>query len=114
MIKIGNRLKEYRIKSNFTQLNVAEFLGVDQSFISKVEKDERTLTSDMLDKLATLFGVQTKDIIEDTDIKPLAYAFRANEITAKDMETIYAINKIALYGLYLESLLNGGAINENR
>ena len=43
-IRMGERLKELRGRSNFTQMNIADFLGVDQSFISKVEKDERVLT----------------------------------------------------------------------
>ena len=47
---LGQKIKELRSESNYTQQNIADFLGVDQSFISKVEKNERVLTSDKLEK----------------------------------------------------------------
>ena len=103
---LGQKIKELRSESNYTQQNIADFLGVDQSFISKVEKNERVLTSDMLEKLAVLFGV--KDFIVGTDVRPLTYAFRANDITAEDMKTICAINKIVLNSTFLETLLDKG------
>ena len=105
---LGQKIKELRSKSNYTQQNIADFLGVDQSFISKVEKNERVLTSDMLEKLAVLFGVKLKDFIVGTDVRPLTYAFRANDITAEDMKTICAINKIVLNSTFLETLLDKG------
>ena len=102
---LGQKIKELRSESNYTQQNIADFLGVDQSFISKVEKNERVLTSDMLEKLA---GVKLKDFIVGTDVRPLTYAFRANDITAEDMKTICAINKIVLNSTFLETLLDKG------
>ena len=105
---LGQKIKELRSESNYTQQNIADFLGVDQSFISKVEKNERVLTSDMLEKLAVLFGVKLKDFIVGTDVRPLTYAFRANDITAEDMKTICAINKIVLNSTFLETLLDKG------
>ena len=102
---LGQKIKELRSESNYTQQNIADFLGVDQSFISKVEKNERVLTSDML---AVLFGVKLKDFIVGTDVRPLTYAFRANDITAEDMKTICAINKIVLNSTFLETLLDKG------
>ncbi|MBQ0070379.1 MAG: helix-turn-helix transcriptional regulator, partial [Spirochaetales bacterium] len=59
---IGNNIRTLRINMGFNQSNVAAFLHVDQSLISKVEKGERGLTSDMLEKLASLFGVTVASI----------------------------------------------------
>ena len=42
---IGSRIKELRKQAGLTQKSLAEYLGADQSFISKVEKGERALTS---------------------------------------------------------------------
>jgi transcriptional regulator with XRE-family HTH domain len=107
-IKIsGKRIKEIRENNNFSQSNIATFLGVDQSLISKVEKDERALSSDMLEKLAALFGVHQKAFSAGSAEKPLAYALRASDLTADDMNTISAINKIALNCDFVTSLLNG-------
>mgnify|MGYP005754884711 FL=1 len=107
----GKRIKDLRENIGFSQKNIAEFLGVDQSMISKVEKGERYLSSDMLDKLASLFGIQLKDFM-NTDIHlPLKYGFRANSLTADDLRMISEINRIALNCDFLTSLLNGARIN---
>lgn len=104
----GKRIKEIREINNFTQSNVAAFLGVDQSLISKAEKDERSLTSDMIDELSALFGVHPKTFMTDEEpIHSLAYAFRASEMSVEDMQTIRDINRIALNSEFLSSLLNG-------
>ena len=62
---IGNNIKTLRDGMGFNQSNIARFLNVDQSLISKVEKGERILSADMLEKLASLFGVSV-DAIEDS------------------------------------------------
>jgi transcriptional regulator with XRE-family HTH domain len=105
-MNIGERLKELRIKSNYTQLNIAEFLGVDQSLISKVEKNERVLTSDMLEKLASLYGLQLQDLLNNPNAQPLSYAFRSSDMASEDMKIISTINSIALNSAFLENLLN--------
>lgn len=110
----GKRIKELRETNNFTQSKIATFLGVDQSYIARVEKDERALSSDMVEKLASLFGVHTKAFNEDSTDQPLAYALRASELTEEDMDTISAINRIALNCAFLTSLLgNEGEMNGN-
>lgn len=95
--KIGANIKTLREKMNFNQTSIANFLNVDQSLISKVEKGERTLSLDMLEKLACLFGVTINEIEnEDIETPKLSFAFRTNDLTVDDMETISAINRIAL------------------
>lgn len=103
----GQRIKEIRESNNFSQNNIATFLGVDQSLISKIEKGERFLSSDMLEKLAALFGVHPKAFAVGSAQKPLAYTLRASDLTADDMDTISAINKIALNCDFVTTLLNG-------
>lgn len=110
---LGKRIKEIRENNNFSQSNIAAFLEVDQSLISKAEKDERSLTSDMIEKLATLFGVQPKEFMSEDPVDPLAYAFRASEMTAEDINTIYAINRIALNSKFLSHLLNGASVSND-
>ncbi len=95
--KIGANIKTLREKMNFNQTSIANFLNVDQSLISKVEKGERNLSLDMLEKLACLFGVTINEIEnEDIEMTKLSFAFRTNDLTVDDMETISAINRIAL------------------
>ena len=52
---IGFKLKQLRENSGLRQGQIAEFLGVDQSYVSKIEADERALPIEQLEKLwATL------------------------------------------------------------
>ncbi|MCF8012344.1 MAG: helix-turn-helix domain-containing protein [Clostridiales bacterium] len=103
---VGKRFNELRNMSGFTQGQVAEYLQVDQSYISKCEKNERQFSVDILEKAADLFGCSIDDFTnEDSNFSPLSIAFRAKSVTAEDLETIAAMNKIALNLRYMEDLL---------
>ncbi len=105
---IGAKIKSLRESSGLTQSNVANYLKVDQSLVSMVEKGKRSLTSDMLDKLAALFGVQVSAFEEsDTTAKPLSFAFRASKIEDGDLEALSAINRIAFNCNFMTQLLEG-------
>lgn len=97
LIPIGETIKALREQSGFTQMNLAKYLKVDQSLISKIEKNERVITSDMLDKLSSLFGI-TPDSFYDDSIpkKRITVALRASKIKEDDLEMISAINRITL------------------
>ena len=105
---IGNNIKTLRDGMGFNQSTIAHFLNVDQSMISKVEKGERNLSADMLEKLACLFGISI-DTIEGSTIEAssLSFAFRASELSAEDLEAISAINRVALNSEYMAELLKG-------
>lgn len=106
--KISNNIKALRESSGLTQANIAHFLNVDQSLISKIEKGERSLSSDAIEKLAYLFGV-TVDDLESHELKSsnLSFAFRASDLTVLDLESISAINRIALNSEFMTNLLKG-------
>lgn len=103
---IGNNIKTLREGIGFTQSNIASFLNVDQSLLSKIEKGERMLSTDMLEKLACLFGVSV-DAIEDNTIEApsMSFAFKASDLSAEDLEAISSINRIALNSEYMANLL---------
>lgn len=103
---ISVSLRMLRDNAGYNQQSIAKFLGVDQSLISKIEKGERSISADMLDKLASLFGVSSTAIVNDVvATKPLSCAFRCSELSSSDLEAISAINKIALNSEFMSSLL---------
>lgn len=110
--RIGENIKALREQSGFTQSNLAKYLNVDQSLISKIEKNERSMTSDMLDKLSALFGVTSESFRQESiPANRISFALRASEINEDDLEIISAINRIALNLNFMTQLLGGGGID---
>lgn len=106
---VGERFSELRNRSGLTQSQIADYLNVDQSYISKYEKNERQFSVDILEKAAALFGCPIEYFTDETsEYEPMHIAFRAKSVTVEDLETIAAINKIALNLRYMEGLLEGG------
>lgn len=63
MMFTGERLKDLRLSFGFTQQQVADYLNMDQSNYSKIEKGKRNLTKlSMVLKLCELYGC-TQDYI---------------------------------------------------
>ncbi len=103
---MGENIRILRDNAGFTQGNLAVFLGVDQSLISKVEKGERNLSADMIEKIASLFGV-TVDQLEKQNVatSKLSFAFRGSDFSITEMEAMSAINKIALNSEFMRTIL---------
>lgn len=103
---LGENLRKLREGAGYNQQSIATFLGVDQSLICKIEKGERSISTDMLDQVASLFGVSTFAIVNNAVVaKPLSCAFRCNELSSSDMEVISAINKIAINSEFMTNIL---------
>lgn len=56
---LGERLKAERIKKGVSQDELAKLLGVEQSYISKLENGIKTPSNGTLIALAKYFGVTT-------------------------------------------------------
>jgi transcriptional regulator with XRE-family HTH domain len=94
---IGQKVKALREKAGLNQGQIAQFLGVDQSNISKCEKGERQFQVDHLERLGSLFGVTLGDLMnEQVSVTPLQIAFRADGMQIDDLNAIADIQKIAL------------------
>lgn len=107
---IGSRIKSLREKANLTQKQIAEYLSVDQSLISKFEKGERSISTDILSRLATLLCCPIFDLVSDKKMTPVYnIAFRTSSIDSADLNALAVINKIALNQLKMDQLAGGGA-----
>ncbi len=61
------RLKELRIKAKKTQTEVGEALGVNQRTYSNYELGIRSLSAEILTKLADYYGVSVDYLLGRTD-----------------------------------------------
>lgn len=97
MNTIGNKVKALREKAGLSQMQIAQFLEMDQSTISKCEKGERQFQVDHLERLGNLFGVSLGDLMnEELPVPQMRIAFRADSIQIDDLNAIADIQKIAL------------------
>ena len=101
------RFKELRNKNGLTQSQIAEFLGVDESYISKCEKNEEQFCVSMLRKVAELFGCPVEYFVKESPkSKPMSVALKARSVNnVEDLKAVAAINKIALNLRFMEDLL---------
>lgn len=107
---VGPNLKSLREGMDLGQKNVASYLGVDQSLISKFESGERAISADMLSKLSALFCCPVSRIVTPDVGRPsMAFAFRTNGLDGSDLKALAVINKIALNQLQMDRLAGGTA-----
>lgn len=105
---VAKRFSELRNNSGLTQSIIADYLGVDQSYISKCEKGERQMSIDILEKAAELFGCTVEYFVnESSEFTQMPIALRAKSVTTEDLNTLAAMNKIALNLRFMEDLLEG-------
>ena len=93
---VGEIFKDIRSKCGFTQEQMATFLGVDRTMISKYEKGERGLGVGTLEKACEVFGCSLSVLRGLEEYRPMTVAYRAKELTIEDMEAICMVQKIAL------------------
>lgn len=62
--KLGENLKQIRTNKNITQMEIAEKLGVNKSFISNIENGKTNPTLSTITSLATALGVSTNELFK--------------------------------------------------
>lgn len=95
---IGQRLAVVRSSLNFTQKQVANYLGTQRETISYIESGARPVTTATLIRLADLYGYRVSYFLNEssTDEAPhVSIAFRVADLHDKDLETIAEVKRIA-------------------
>ena len=82
---LHNNIKAIREDKGLKQIEVATHINVDKSAYSKIEKGQRNITVDELQKMAQLFNVTTDHIISYDGTIP-------KEITIEDKSIIEQMN----------------------
>lgn len=100
------RLKQLRKESKITQEQLAKYLDVDQSMITKLENGTRSLNVTLSEKICSLFGCSEAYLLGEDDVYiPLNFAFRSNGIQTEDLESIAMINKIVMNIRYMNEMI---------
>ncbi len=104
--EVNVRLKELRKECKLTQEQMANYLGVDQTLITKIENGSRAMSVTMIDRICSLFGCTEEYLLGQSDSYiPLSFAFRSNGIQGEDLQSIAAINRIAMNIRYMNEMI---------
>ena len=96
MASVGSRLKELRIEHGYSQRQLAEYLEIDQSNLSKIENDKRKLNLVLLDKICYLYNCTPNYLLGKTDSyhKP-KISFKSGKNI--DLEAIAKVNQLTYH-----------------
>lgn len=67
---IGRRITRIRKERGFTQIELAEKIGLIQSIVSALERDERKLSADMAVRFARALDVSLDELLGPAEDKP--------------------------------------------
>ncbi len=65
MKKFGEKLRRLRQRQGLSQTELGQQLGVQQSYVGKLERGEKTPNVAMLGKIAALFQVSFDRLLDD-------------------------------------------------
>ena len=106
MVAIYEKLKMMRERAGLRQGQIADYLGVTQTYISKVETGERNLTVDQLESIVNLYGYSLASFSAiEQDVHPIQFAFRAQEVSQNDLRMMADIGKIAMNSRFMAKML---------
>lgn len=103
MAGIHERLKQLRDENNYSQEQVANYLEMDQSYISKIEKGKRNLNEISFNKLCLLYNCSPDYLLgKSDDYESPKLAFRSDE--SVDLFAIAKMNQVIGYLKFLRKV----------
>ena len=105
---VGRNLKLLREANNFTQQQMASFLGINRSPYANYEAEERETHLEILEKAADILGAELSVFFEEdinTVKSMLICAFRAEDLSKEDMEEVAAFKNLVKNYLKINRLL---------
>ena len=87
-MNLASNIKAIREEKGLKQIDVATHISVDKSAYSKIEKGNRNVTVEELQKMASLFGMTLDQIVNYEGELP-------KEITVQDKSMVEKVNLIS-------------------
>lgn len=66
-MNFGERLRQLRNDKDLTQPELAEAMGIEQSYLSKLENDKSLPSNDVLNRILNVFDIEVGDLVNDLD-----------------------------------------------
>lgn len=95
-VNLNKRFVDLRKKIGLSQKQAAEYLEIDQSYVSKIENGERVLTLDIAEKMCNLIGYDVSYFYGNDDKDSLNVSFRTNTLDVDDLKALARVNEIAM------------------
>lgn len=64
LIKFGRKVRETRIKQNLSQEKLAIKAGVHRTYIGMIERAEKNITLENIEKVAKALGLRVKELFD--------------------------------------------------
>ncbi len=64
LVKFGDRVREERLKLGLSQEKFAEKVGVHRTYIGMIERAEKNITLENIEKIAKAFNLTPKDLMD--------------------------------------------------
>ena len=65
-VRLGQRIREERLKLTLTQARLAEDTDISEAYVGQIERGERNLSLDTLIRLANRLGVSVDYLLKDS------------------------------------------------
>ena len=62
LIKFGKKVREIRVKQNLSQEKLATKAGVHRTYIGMIERAEKNITLENIEKVAKALGLSVKEL----------------------------------------------------
>ena len=94
--EIGQRIRQLRLMSNYTQAEFAELIDISINFLSEVENGKKGLSQDTLAKICRVLNTSADYILFGVKTKQNSIIDTANSLSIEELETLIR---------YLDSLI---------
>lgn len=64
LVAFGKRVQEERLKQNLSQEKLAEKAGLHRTYIGMIERAEKNLTLENIEKIATALDIELPDLFK--------------------------------------------------
>lgn len=98
------RLKQLRKMHNYTQKQLADYLGIDQSNFSKIENGKRNLNLTLANKICYLYGCSHEYLLGLCDDYDMTKIISHKSNSNMDLEAIAKINEVMNHLTLLKEL----------